>query len=48
MGLGPNLPILSHGLILSHVGYPIGYPISFRPVATILIFIIFKVVYILK
>jgi len=30
MGLGPNLPILSYGPILSHVGYPIGYPISFR------------------
>ncbi len=32
MGLGPNLPIPSHGSILSYVGYPVGYPISFRPV----------------
>ncbi len=32
MGSGPNLPILSHGPISSHVGYPVGNPISFRPV----------------
>ncbi len=30
MGLGPDLPILSHGPIPSHVGYPVGHPISFR------------------
>jgi len=30
MGLGPNLPILSHSPIPSYVGYPVGYPISFR------------------
>ncbi len=34
MGSGPNLPILSHGPIPSHVGYPVGYPTSFRPVST--------------
>jgi hypothetical protein len=33
MGLGPDLPILSHGPIISHVGYPVGYPISFRLVS---------------
>ncbi len=30
MGLGPYLPILSYSPILSNVGYPVGYPISFQ------------------
>ena len=30
MGSGPYFPILYHSPIPSHVGYPIGYPLSFR------------------